>query len=102
MLGDNGSVRGFFVADDGVGIPEENRDTIMEDGYTTSEDGTGLGLSIISDIVKRHDWRMEVTESETGGARFEIEHEKPGIGTTVEPENPISRVWSVRDTMRIT
>ncbi|MFB6228894.1 MAG: ATP-binding protein [Halobacteriales archaeon] len=68
----NGSIHGFFIADDGVGIPEENREAIFEDGYTTSEDGTGLGLSIISEIVKTHDWRLDVTESETGGARFEI------------------------------
>jgi signal transduction histidine kinase len=75
LPGENGNIRGFFVADDGVGIPEENRETVMEDGYTTSEDGTGLGLSIISDVVETHDWRMEITESETGGARIEIERQ---------------------------
>lgn len=85
LLDDTGSPRGFFVADDGVGIPEENRETIMEDGYTTSEDGTGLGLSIISNIVKAHDWRMEVTESETGGARFDVERQKSEVGT-IGPE----------------
>ena len=73
LLGENGGVRGFFVADDGTGIPEEDREIVMKDGYTTSEDGTGLGLSIVSEIVNAHDWCIGMTESETGGARFEIE-----------------------------
>lgn len=89
LLGNNSNRRGFFVADDGVGIPEENRETIMVDGYTTSEDGTGLGLSIISDIVNTHGLHMDVTESETGGARFEFERQSPEIGTIVdESERP--------------
>ena len=63
---------GFFVADDGPGIPPEDRDEVLESGFTTSEDGTGFGLSIVSQIVGAHDWEIAVTESEDGGARFEI------------------------------
>ena len=70
---DEGEAHGFFVADDGVGIPDEKREAVIEDGYTTSEEGTGLGLSIISGIVDRHGWSLAVTESERGGARFDIE-----------------------------
>jgi signal transduction histidine kinase len=84
LSSDDGSIRGFFIADDGAGIAEENREIIMEDGYTTSETGTGLGLSIISEIVETHDWHMRVTESETGGARFEIEPQKSETGIIVE------------------
>lgn len=73
LPGENGGIRGFFVADDGTGIPEEDREIVMKDGYTTSENGTGLGLSIVSEIVDTHDWCIGMTESETGGARFEIE-----------------------------
>jgi signal transduction histidine kinase len=86
LSGDDGSIRGFFIADDGAGIAEENRETVMEDGYTTSETGTGLGLSIISEIVETHDWHMGVTESETGGARFEIERQKSECGIIGETE----------------
>jgi signal transduction histidine kinase len=63
---------GFYIADDGEGIPEEERDEVFETGYSTSEDGTGFGLSIVEEIVTAHGWEIEVTESETGGARFEI------------------------------
>lgn len=63
---------GFYVADDGRGVPAEDREQIFEDGYTTSESGTGLGLTIVEEIARSHDWTVEVTDSESGGARFEI------------------------------
>jgi PAS domain S-box-containing protein len=63
---------GFYVADDGVGIPPEDRDGVFDNGYTTSDEGTGLGLTIVEEIAHAHDWAVSVTESETGGARFEF------------------------------
>ncbi|WP_424007499.1 ATP-binding protein [Haloferax denitrificans] len=64
--------QGFYVEDDGVGIPAEARDEVFEAGYTTGEEGTGLGLSIVAQAVRAHDWDIAVTEAENGGARFEI------------------------------
>jgi signal transduction histidine kinase len=64
--------RGFYVADTGAGLPEEERDRLFEHGYTTSPDGTGFGLSIVAEIVEAHGWRVEATDGERGGARFEI------------------------------
>ena len=63
---------GFYVADDGPGISATDREQIFERGYTTSRDGTGLGLEIVRQIVDAHDWEISVTESESGGTRFEI------------------------------
>ncbi|MBV0902306.1 hybrid sensor histidine kinase/response regulator [Haloarcula salina] len=63
---------GFYVADDGVGIPADERDGVFDNGYTTSDDGTGLGLTIVDEIARAHDWEVSVTESESGGARFEF------------------------------
>ncbi|MFB6298544.1 MAG: PAS domain S-box protein [Salinirussus sp.] len=63
---------GFFVADDGPGIPPEERDEVFESGYALSEDGSGYGLAIVEQIVTAHGWSIEVTDSESGGARFEI------------------------------
>ena len=45
---------------------------MFERGYTTAEDGTGYGLSIVSQIADAHGWEVAVTESDGGGARFEI------------------------------
>lgn len=63
---------GFYVADNGPGISEDRRQKIFELGYTTGSSGTGYGLNIVNDIVEEHDWKITVTESESGGARFEI------------------------------
>jgi PAS domain S-box-containing protein len=63
---------GFFVADDGPGIPAAERDSVFERGHTTSEDGTGFGLAIVAEIVDAHGWTIGVTDGDAGGARFEI------------------------------
>ncbi|GAB3021569.1 hypothetical protein GCM10025298_06460 [Natronobiforma cellulositropha] len=63
---------GFALEDDGPGIPEDKRERVLESGYTTSSEGTGFGLAIVSQIVDAHGWEIEVTESDSGGARFEI------------------------------
>lgn len=63
---------GFYVEDDGPGIPADKHDDVFEAGYTTSEHGTGFGLSIVKQITDAHGWNIRITDSETGGARFEI------------------------------
>jgi len=63
---------GFFVADDGPGIPAAERDQVFEWGYTTRADGTGFGLATVAEIVDAHGGTITVTDSESGGARFEI------------------------------
>ena len=68
----DGSVAGFAVEDDGPGIPPERREVVLEPGETTSDDGIGYGLPIVKGIVEAHGWSLAVTESETGGARFEV------------------------------
>jgi signal transduction histidine kinase len=63
---------GFFVADDGPGIPDDEREAVFDHGHTTDEDGTGFGLSIVQQIAEAHGGTVTVTESDSGGARFEI------------------------------
>ncbi|MXR41498.1 GAF domain-containing protein [Halobaculum sp. WSA2] len=61
---------GFFVADDGPGIPEGEREAALERGYTTADDGTGFGLAIVADIARAHGWTTELSESADGGLRL--------------------------------
>jgi signal transduction histidine kinase len=63
---------GFYVEDDGRGIPAEQRPRVFERGYTSSADGTGLGLAIVNQITRAHGWSVRATAGTTGGARFEI------------------------------
>ncbi|WP_290812731.1 histidine kinase N-terminal 7TM domain-containing protein [Halovivax sp.] len=67
-----GDERGFFVEDDGGGIPESIRGYVFERGHTTSDDGTGFGLAIVRDVVEAHGWRVSVHDGRDGGARFEV------------------------------
>ena len=63
---------GFYVEDDGPGIPEEKREVVFDSGFTTNRDGTGFGLAIVKEIVEAHGWTVAVTDSDEGGARFEV------------------------------
>ena len=68
--GDGTGAEGFFVEDTGEGIPEADREAVLESGYTTGYGGSGVGLTIIQQIAEAHDWSVEVGESAEGGARF--------------------------------
>lgn len=63
---------GFYVEDDGPGIPEDERDSVLDQGFSTGENGSGLGLAIVRAIADAHSWDVTVCESEDGGARFEF------------------------------
>ena len=63
---------GFYVEDDGPGIPENEREAVFDLGYSTTTDGTGFGLGVVERIAEAHDWTVEIVERTGGGARFEI------------------------------
>jgi signal transduction histidine kinase len=65
---------GFYVEDDGPGIPESDREAVFDRGYTTEPDGTGFGLAIVDAIIDAQNCDVRVADAEhaTTGARFEI------------------------------
>lgn len=63
---------GFYVEDDGPGIPATEQEHVFEKGYSSTESGTGLGLRIVRQITEAHGWSVRATEGSTGGARFEV------------------------------
>lgn len=63
---------GFYVEDDGPGIPPDDREQVFDPGYTTAPVGTGFGLPIVKQVAEAHGWEVTVTESDDGGARFEF------------------------------
>ncbi|WP_394348255.1 PAS domain-containing protein [Natrinema pallidum] len=67
---------GFYVEDNGSGIPQEKQDKVFKHGVTSSEGGTGFGLSIVADIAKAHGWTVSVADGTDGGARFEFKRSK--------------------------
>ncbi|WP_267162293.1 PAS domain-containing protein [Halovenus salina] len=71
-VGQLDSADGFYIEDDGPGIPPDQRKDVFEHGVTTNEGGTGFGLSIVADIAAAHGWSVRVTDGDDGGARFEF------------------------------
>ena len=63
---------GFYVADDGSGIPEPERERVFEPGYSTTDEGTGFGLNIVREVADAHGWDVRITDADGGGARFEF------------------------------
>jgi len=63
------------ISDNGPGIPEHIRERIFEPFFTTKPtgEGTGLGLSLSYDFITQiHNGKLELAESELGGAAFVI------------------------------
>jgi PAS domain S-box-containing protein len=63
---------GFYIEDDGPGIPTEEHNDVFDAGYSNAEDGIGLGLHVVNQVANAHDWNITITEGTTGGTRFEI------------------------------
>ena len=61
------------IADDGVGIPAEDRRRIFEPYFSTKPHGTGLGLAIVSRIVADHHGYVRVHANRPHGTRFIVE-----------------------------
>ncbi|WP_256403824.1 GAF domain-containing sensor histidine kinase [Halorubrum salinum] len=76
---------GFYVVDDGPGLPEGARDDVLKLGKTRSAKGTGIGLSSVTDIIEAHGWELAIPNT-AGGARFEIRTDGATGTTTSMPE----------------
>lgn len=61
------------IADNGPGIPPEDRDKLFVPYYSTKRRGSGLGLAIVSRIVAEHRGRIRVESNEPKGSRFILE-----------------------------
>jgi len=57
------------VADNGRGLPSENRDRLTEPYVTTRAKGTGLGLAIVKKIMEDHGGDVYLEDAVGGGAR---------------------------------
>ena len=68
----NGVAR-VIVADDGPGIPAEERDKLFLPYYSTKRRGSGLGLAIVRRIIAEHGGSIDVADNLPRGTRFTIE-----------------------------
>jgi len=101
MMSDENAPGGFSeyavlsVRDNGCGIPQNKLEKIFEPFFTTKLEGkgTGLGLYIVTDIVSRHNGKIECISEEGKGTEFIIKlpitDRKPEVECEdTEPEAP--------------
>ncbi|WP_192918458.1 ATP-binding protein [Salinigranum salinum] len=81
---------GFYVEDDGPGIPPDRRETVFETAYSTSDTGTGFGLAIVEQISDAHGWSISAVEGTAGGARFEFTGIDPVIDEGLTAGNELT------------
>lgn len=81
----------IVVMDTGKGLPQENRQRLLEPYMTTREKGTGLGLAIVKKIIEDHGGRLELHDAPTdfhggGGAMIRMVFPVNVAGKTEEEE----------------
>lgn len=60
------------VADDGPGIPEEDREHIFEPFFSRKARGSGLGLAMVASTVRAHNGEIAVKVNGSGGSEFQV------------------------------
>ncbi len=62
-----------IIKDDGKGIPDKEKEKIFHRGYTTDKErGSGLGMFLVKMLVETYGGKIEVKDSDLGGARFDV------------------------------
>jgi two-component system nitrogen regulation sensor histidine kinase NtrY len=62
-----------IIADDGCGIPSEDKPRLFEPYFSTKKSGTGLGLAIVATIIADHNGYIRVKDNHPKGTKFIIE-----------------------------
>jgi two-component system nitrogen regulation sensor histidine kinase NtrY len=85
------------VIDNGIGLPTENRNRLLEPYVTTRDKGTGLGLAIVGRIVEEHGGRIELRDAsekypgERGAwIRLHFVDERPPAAAELEKAETVS------------
>jgi two-component system nitrogen regulation sensor histidine kinase NtrY len=60
------------VADNGVGVSEENKLKVFEPKFTTKTSGTGLGLAMVKNIVATYNGTITFSSNKDGGTIFKV------------------------------
>jgi two-component system nitrogen regulation sensor histidine kinase NtrY len=91
QAGDDGPRIAIVIEDNGVGLPEEQRDRLTEPYVTTREKGTGLGLAIVKKIMEDHNGDLILEDGPAGGAR---------VSLIFNPETVVADVAEVPDPVK--
>ncbi|MER2106475.1 MAG: sensor histidine kinase [Solibacillus sp.] len=75
-IDDNDGILAILVADNGIGIPEENLTKIFENGFSTkAKESRGIGLYLIQEIVQKGNGTIDITSEPNKGTTFIVTFE---------------------------
>ncbi|MCH7321096.1 sensor histidine kinase [Solibacillus sp. MA9] len=70
-IDDNDGMLAIMVSDNGVGIPQEHQEHILESGFSTKQNANrGIGLFLINEIVKKVNGTIEISSEVNKGTTF--------------------------------
>lgn len=73
---DHGEMVAISVADNGVGISEENKEKVFEPKFTTKTSGMGLGLAMVKNLVEAYGGDISFTSKRNKGTIFTVRFPK--------------------------
>jgi len=78
----DGSLR-LVVEDDGPGISPDEAEALLERGNRADESvpGQGIGLAVVREIADLYQGRLDVSESDLGGAKIDLELKRASYDT---------------------
>lgn len=79
------------VSDNGCGLPESDRNRLVEPYVSSKAKGTGLGLAIVAKVMDDHDGKLILSDRTGGGARIRLvfpvaEAEGRRLELAIEPQ----------------
>jgi two-component system nitrogen regulation sensor histidine kinase NtrY len=61
------------IADDGIGVSEEDKAKVFEPNFSTKKTGSGLGLTIVNTIITDHKGAVRIQDNYPKGTKFIVE-----------------------------
>ncbi len=80
----HGPLLRISIDDSGPGIPESDRESVLDRFWRPGHGpghGSGLGLAIVSAVCRAHNGRVEIADSDLGGASITMVLDSPGGGS---------------------
>jgi len=62
----------IIIADNGTGIPDEEKEKVFDPFFTKKERGTGLGLAVVKKIIDNHRGEIKINDRKGGGTVFSL------------------------------
>ena len=76
------------IIDNGIGLPTQDRERLVEPYVTKRAKGTGLGLAIVRKVMEEHGGRLQLEDAPGAGARIRLVFPHPSA-VTDEPDRPV-------------